>query len=142
MATSSSKLIIIRGLPGSGKSTFAKTLLGPARMGDTYMAHIEADMFFVVNGEYCYDGMKIGEAHHWCREATRNYLNAGYNVIVSNTFTRMKEMAPYLEMAKELDCELVVYRCAGNYGSIHGIPDRVMENMRGRFVDFEGEIFV
>jgi len=44
------ELILVRGLPGSGKSTFAKSLGG---------VHIETDMFFIQDGEYKFDGAKI-----------------------------------------------------------------------------------
>ena len=43
-------LYIVRGIPGSGKSTFAKTLGG---------IHIEADQYFVDgDGNYNFDGSK------------------------------------------------------------------------------------
>jgi len=42
-----SKLILVRGLPGSGKSTFAKTF---------GCLHVEADMFYIVGGKYRFDG--------------------------------------------------------------------------------------
>jgi Tfp pilus assembly pilus retraction ATPase PilT len=43
-------LYLVRGIPGSGKSTFAKTLSGE---------YYEADMFFMVDGEYKFDVAKI-----------------------------------------------------------------------------------
>ncbi len=44
------ELFLLRGLPGSGKSTLAKSLSD---------SHIEADMFFMKDGEYKFDGSKI-----------------------------------------------------------------------------------
>jgi adenylate kinase family enzyme len=53
-------IYIVRGCPGSGKSTFAKTLGG---------IHIEADQYFVdADGNYNFDGSKIKNAHAWCLE--------------------------------------------------------------------------
>jgi energy-coupling factor transporter ATP-binding protein EcfA2 len=41
------ELLLLRGCSGSGKSTLAKSLGG---------VHYEADMFFVEDGEYRFDG--------------------------------------------------------------------------------------
>jgi len=49
-------LVIIRGCSGSGKSTLAK-LLG------SNFKHFEADMYFMKNGVYQFDGTKLGAAH-------------------------------------------------------------------------------
>ena len=43
------ELFLLRGLPGSGKSTLAKSLGGK---------HIEADMFFMIDGEYQFNFTK------------------------------------------------------------------------------------
>lgn len=49
-------LFIIRGLPGSGKSMFARTIA--SSMDDT--VHFEADMFFERDGEYRFDATNDG----------------------------------------------------------------------------------
>lgn len=50
-------LILLRGLPGSGKSTKAKKLAGST--GLVY----STDDFFMVKGEYVYDPKLIGVNH-------------------------------------------------------------------------------
>jgi energy-coupling factor transporter ATP-binding protein EcfA2 len=62
------ELVLIRGLPGAGKSTMAKVL---ALVG---YEHFEADMFFVKDGTYCYDRTRIRDAHAWCQNMTREAL--------------------------------------------------------------------
>ena len=54
------ELVLIRGLPASGKTTMASVL---PMIG---YKHFEADMFFEVGGVYLYDAKRIGEAHAWC----------------------------------------------------------------------------
>lgn len=74
-------LYIVRGLPGSGKSTFAKSLGG---------VNYEADMFFInENGEYNFDPSKLKDAHNWCRHKAMDSMKSGEPiVVVSNTFTQ------------------------------------------------------
>lgn len=121
-------LILIRGLPGSGKSTLAKQLRS-LEIPD----HWEADMFFVEDGKYEFNRMKIGEAHKWCQEQTRNSLVSGRSTIVSNTFTTKREIEPYLEIAKETGATVSVILCQNNYGSIHNVPEETMKRMKERF---------
>lgn len=126
-------LTLIRGLPGSGKSTLAKALL---RSMSSSTRHFEADMFFVdkTTGVYEFKPMRIGDAHDWCQMETQSALIDGESVIVSNTFTKLSEMTPYFEFALSLTGKLPnVILCQGQFGSVHGIPDQVMVNMRKRF---------
>ena len=126
-------LYIIRGLPGSGKSTLAKLIAESKR----YM-HREADMYFTdIKGNYQYIPEKIKDAHKWCLESTKEFLEMGENVIVSNTFTTQWEAQPYIDMAKELDVRVVLIECKNRFGSIHGVPDEVLERMRQRWEELE-----
>ena len=86
-------LYIVRGLPGSGKSTFAHTLDCPV---------FEADMFFVNSqGVYNFDFTKIKDAHAWCQEMVEDHMfNQHEKIAVSNTFTQEWEMKMYYDMAK------------------------------------------
>ena len=84
-------LFLLRGLPGSGKSTLA---------GDLAQVVYEADMFFMKDGEYQFDPAKLGAAHQWCQESTRqSMINGISRIAVANTFTVEWEMQPYIDMA-------------------------------------------
>jgi len=126
-------LYLVRGLPGSGKSTLAK------RLAHEYNAkHFEADQFFTdVEGNYYFVGEFIGQAHDWCLENTYAELENGSDVIVSNTFTRYSELKPYLLKAAALNIDVVMIECLEEYGNIHNVPERVLENMRKRFTTNE-----
>lgn len=92
------KLTLIRGLPGSGKTTYAKCLLYVNGRQNTL--HIEADQWFEdAGGAYRFDASQLPKAHKWCQTHAEMSLKAGFNVIVSNTFTQIWEMQPYIDMA-------------------------------------------
>ncbi len=121
------KLTLIRGLPGSGKTTLAKTYPG---------FHFEADMFFVQDGKYQFKGERIAMAHALCRRLAMETITYS-DVVVSNTFTMVKEMKPYFDLPYDT---LEVIRCVGNHGSIHDVPEKSLQRMKSRFQDYEGEI--
>lgn len=121
-------LVLIRGLPGSGKSTFARSLV---RLG---WAHYEADMYFMRHGEYLYNPKYVHTAHRWCLEHVAAALPFYENVAVSNTFLRKRELAPYFCLAhRMLKEEPIVITMPNNYGSVHSIPEEKLDRMRRRW---------
>jgi len=124
------KLTIIRGIPGSGKSTLAKALVT-----STGAAWFEADHYFYENGVYNFDINRLRQAHEWCQDSVRRAMWVeGKDVIVSNTFTTVKELRPYFEislLATGLYPSVITMQ--NDFGSIHGVPDATMEAMKKRF---------
>lgn len=130
-------LILLRGLPGAGKSTTAK-LLGAGGAGT---AHFEADMYFMVDGEYKFDATKLKDAHQWCQSSVEHAMllnkTQGHNstIIVSNTFTQEWEMDAYYKLAEEwgyMVTSLIVENRHGGV-NVHGVPDEVLDKMKQRF---------
>lgn len=131
-------LTIIRGLPGSGKSTCArklKSLFESAPCGQLAVV-CEADAYFEKpDGSYAFDAGKLGAAHAHCQNEARAALRHGVpQVIVSNTTTSFKEVKPYLDLAREFGAGLRVFTMIHQYGSIHGVPAETMVRMQARFV--------
>ena len=121
-------LTICRGIPGSGKSTFAKTLGGQ---------HYEADMFFInENGEYNFDVTKIKDAHKWCQSFVETNMVLEYpKIVVSNTFTQEWEMEPYFELAKKYGYKVFTIIVENRHGvtNVHNVPEDKIEQMKNRF---------
>jgi hypothetical protein len=121
-------LYIVRGIPGSGKSTFAKTLGGQ---------HYEADMFFIDgNGEYNFDGSKIKLAHNWCMIQTQKAMvDDEPKIVVSNTFTQEWEMETYFKLAEENGYKVFTIIVENRHGGVnqHGVPEDKLQMMKDRF---------
>ena len=129
-------LYLVRGLPGSGKSTWAKERF-PA------FIHLEADMWFIDNeGNYNFNQDNLHIAHRWCQDTTRILLRNGFNVIVSNTFTTLKEMKYYVDLSEDLYVPLKVYSMTTMFGSVHNVPNETIKRMKQRWQKYEGELFV
>ena len=125
------KLILLRGLPGNGKSTFAKSLVNKD------YCHKETDMYFVDgDGNYKFEPSKIKDAHAWCKEEVEFLMKYEHSpIVVSNTFTQEWEMNDYYKMAEELGYMVFSLIVENRHGgkNIHGVPDDKLEVMKNRF---------
>lgn len=123
----SGELVLIRGLPGSGKSTMAKTL---ALVG---YEHYEADQFFEVDGQYRFDASRLAEAHVWCLERVKSALKRNRRCVVANTFSRKWESLPYQIAADQHRASFWVLEATGNWENCHGVPQEAVARMRARW---------
>lgn len=136
----SKTLYIIRGLPGSGKSTLGEIL------ADTYMDYSRtvggvkhysyaADDWFTDNqGNYNFVPEELAQAHEDCRSRVLGAMLSGVeSIAVCNTFTQSWEAEPYFKLCDMHDYSPVVVECQNNFGNIHDCPEDKIELMRGRW---------
>lgn len=130
-------LFLIRGVPGSGKSTFARHLWNDCEI-------CEADKYFYdkETGEYNFNPSKLKAAHEWCRNEVENRMkenkqNSRYypEIVVSNTFTQEWEMEPYFKLAKEYGYMVTSIIIENRHGgtNVHGVPEESIRKMKDRF---------
>jgi predicted kinase len=130
-------LYIVRGVPGSGKSTFAKTLTNEYSI-------CEADQYFVdrETGEYKFNFDELKNAHQWCRNEVEirmkdNQVNYQFypTIVVSNTFTQEWEMEPYFKLAKKYGYTVFSVIVENRHGgkNEHGVPEEKVQVMKDRF---------
>jgi NEDD4-binding protein 2 len=89
------EIIIMRGLPGSGKSTRAAELAGTTGL------IFSTDEFFLRDGHYEFDRFRLKEAHQWNQQRVENAAANGVPlIVVDNTNVTQWEMAPYIRIAQ------------------------------------------
>ena len=124
------KITLIRGIPGSGKTTIAHEMDA---------ALVEADQFFVnKDGEYHHDRRFIKDAHEWCQMEMKRLLLAGNDVVVANTFIKKWEIVSYLKAVQSLglDLDIEVLEAKGEYANVHGVPEDIVCRMKRQFEPF------
>ena len=119
------KLLLIRGVSGSGKSTLAE-MLAVALNGKSFAA----DDYFMIEGEYKWDQLKLGEAHDWCQKSVEQELQSGSGIaIVHNTLVTEKQVAEYTTIAERTGATLISLIVERRHSgkNIHGVPDKTVQ---------------
>ena len=125
------ELVLLRGLPGSGKSTVGLLITkNPLHV-------LSADDYFTdENGKYNFDINKIKLAHDDCKERCENLMkNDTETIVVANTFTQEWEMKNYQDLAEKYSYRIHFLIAENRHGStnIHNVPTETLDKMRYRF---------
>ena len=154
------QVILVRGIPGSGKSHYAEELQEKFKtkgISGIHYVYCSADQFFMVRSqrpvvegkrypslEYQYDPTKLGQAHAQCQ---RRFIDALHTdaavIIVDNTFIRLWELENYIRLARDAGYEVTIFEmqvetikelkaCVAR--NVHKVPAEVIARMA---MDFE-----
>lgn len=129
-------LYIIRGIPGSGKTTFAEEMAIKDDAGK-WPVH-SADDYFMIDGEYKWDSTKIGAAHQDCKDRTEKEMIKGTSkIFVANTFTTNREIKPYQELAEKYGYKFTTVIVENRHGneSVHNVPKETIFKMETRLLN-------
>ncbi|NXK87787.1 N4BP2 protein, partial [Formicarius rufipectus] len=132
-------LVLLRGVPGSGKSYLARNLLEDNPGGII----LSTDDYFYKHGQYHYDPDCLGEAHDWNRKRAKEAFEMGVSpIIIDNTNIQAWEMKPYVTLAQQFKYK-VMFREPDTWWkfkpkelerrNIHGVSKEKIKRMLERY---------
>ena len=130
-------LIIVRGISGAGKSTFAELIAQRDECHVDPYPVLSADQYFEhADGTYNWVGEELHKAHAWCLDQTEFWMREGEEkIFVANTFAPERELVPYYDLAKRYNYRVfsivVENRHLGQ--NIHNVPESSIEKQRNKF---------
>ncbi|XP_004604592.1 NEDD4-binding protein 2-like 1 isoform X1 [Sorex araneus] len=133
-------LYLLRGLPGSGKTTLARQLQHDFPRALIFSTD---DFFFREDGTYEFNPDFLEEAHEWNQKRARKAMRNGISpIIIDNTNLHAWEMKPYAVMALENNYEVIFREPDTRWKfnvqelarrNIHGVPREKIQRMKERY---------
>ena len=125
------RLIIMRGIPGAGKTHYHETHYPGAVVGS-------ADYLFQQSGAYVHNPAQLDDAHQACfRTVLEAVLREEPLIVVDNTHIRLVEIAPYhmLGAARGYTVEIITIHCDPQVAlqrQVHKVPEEKVRSMAYR----------
>ncbi len=126
-------LILLRGLPGSGKTTLAKVL----SENNTYPVFSVDDYFTdELTGEYIFNFQNNHLAYKQCETLTHDAMQLALpKVLVHNTFTMEWELEPYFKLAKKFNYLVFVVTVEKFHHNknVHEVSEEQLQKMAEKY---------
>ena len=124
------RLVVLRGLPGSGKSTYvSKNFSGHE------LAVCSADQYFMLEGQYHFNPSKLPNAHAFCfKAAIAACTDLVGVVVIDNTSLTTWEVSPYASLAAAYGYtfEVITLTCTPEVSAarnVHGVTRATIDRM-------------
>lgn len=134
------QLVLVRGLPGAGKSTFALEQFPP----DKYPTHaiLEPDKLFMdMCGRYLFEAQLWKDAMAFIANLADFQLFRGRSVVVPDVFPTLESITPFKGIARHHGADFIVFRLQnGLRKSVHDVPLVVIDRFMDEFDPCPGEI--
>lgn len=127
-------IILIRGVPGSGKTTMAEALKSVSP--ETYVPCSADEFYLNPEGDYRWSKEYISKAHMWCKLNTLKALYHKQTPVVNCCFVSNWEMDDYFKMAVEERVPVLVVTLKTRFQNQHGVPEDKVADMEKRFVHY------
>lgn len=130
MKTMEKTIIVLRGGPGSGKSTWIKGTLPVTAVV------CSADDFFVRHGKgtYAFDARLLGRAHKECLNKFEKAISDGVDlIVVDNTNIRKSWYKDYVRFGTEHGYKVFQKCLTTRFVNTHGVPEDKVDKMISDF---------
>ncbi|GMH64043.1 hypothetical protein TL16_g03873 [Triparma laevis f. inornata] len=108
------EVVILRGLPGAGKSTLIEQAKKELFVEDVDFYVASADNYFEASGEYLFDRAMLGKAHEYSCSVAGVAMEENRTVVIDNTSVTESEVAVYIKMAKKRGKVTAVFDLCSN----------------------------
>jgi len=142
-------VIINRGIPASGKSSFAKEIVSSLPQKGISATVCSTDKYFMIDGEYCFDLSKLREYHLKNQDRFKSALKDNVDVVIcDNTNIEPWESNLYYHIAREFDYRVILMDfeprdisahidAQSNDDYKHNIPKDILEDMKNSYFNYK-----